>query len=95
MFRGPVYDWYGSRRLYRRGQLVEAALLGASPGLLQPVGGRCGGTYKILHAHDNDGRLTATVDNKALVVFGGEIHDLAELGSGDMGVDAAIHRETI
>jgi hypothetical protein len=45
--------------------------------------------------HDNDGRLTATVDNKAFVVFGGEIHDLAELGSGDVGVDAAVHGYTI
>ena len=34
---------------------------------------------------------TAAVDDEALIVLGGEVHDLAELGTRDMGVDAAIH----
>jgi len=50
-----------------------------------------GGADKILHAHDDDGWLAAAVDDEALIVLGGEVHDLAELGTRDMGVDAAIH----
>jgi hypothetical protein len=42
---------------------------------------------KILHAHDHDGWLAAPVDDEALVVAGEEIHDLAELGPGDVGVE--------
>jgi hypothetical protein len=57
MFKGPVCsDGVDLAVDIGRGQLVEAALPGASPGFLQPVRGRCGGTYKILHAHDHDGR---------------------------------------
>lgn len=41
-----------------RRRLVEPASLGASPGFLQQVR-RCGGTDKILQAHDDDRGLAA------------------------------------
>src|ERR1700741_3340022 len=70
MFRGPVCaDTRGSRRRYRPTSACEPALLRASPGFLQPVGQRCGGTDKILHAHDDDGRLAAAVDDEALIAL--------------------------
>src|SRR5882724_4712480 len=72
-------------------QAVEPASLGAAPGFLEPVGRRRGGADEILHAQDDDGRLPAPVDDEALVVLGGEVHDLSELGAGNVGVDAAIH----
>lgn len=73
-----------------RGQLVEPTLLGTGPGLLEPVGGRCGYANKILHAHD-DGWFAAPVDDEALIVLCREIHDLPKLGPSDLGIDAALH----
>src|SRR5437899_3511565 len=72
-------------------QAVEPAPLGTAPGFLQPVGRRRGGADEILHAHDDNGRLTAPVNDETLVVLGGEVHYLPELGAGDVCVDAAIH----
>jgi hypothetical protein len=71
--------------------MSDVALLGTGPGFLQPIGRRCGGADEILHADDHDGGLAAAVDDEALIVFGGEIHDLAELSPGDTGIDAAVH----
>jgi hypothetical protein len=71
-----------------RRQCIEPATLGASPGFLEPVRRRCHSTDKILHTHDDDGRLAAAVDDEALVVLGGEIYDLPELGPGDVSIDA-------
>src|SRR5207253_2970773 len=70
---------------------VEPAPLGAAPGFLQPVGRWCCGADEILHAHDDDGRFAAPVDDEALVVLDGEVHDLPELGTGEMSVNAMIH----
>jgi hypothetical protein len=44
-----------------------------------------------LHTHDDHGRFAAALDYKALVVFHGTVHDLAELSSGDVGIYAALH----
>ena len=44
-------------------QGIEPAPLGAAPGFLQPVGRWRGGAYEILHAHDDDGGLAASVDD--------------------------------
>ena len=74
-----------------RRQLVEPRLFGAAPGFLEPAAGRCGSTDKILHAHDDHGRLAAPVDDEAFVVFDGEIHDLPKLDAGNVGVDAAVY----
>jgi hypothetical protein len=35
---------------------------------------------------DDDGGLTASIEDESFVVFGGEVHDLPELGPGDVGV---------
>src|SRR3954453_15171394 len=72
-------------------QGVEPTPLGAAPGFLEPVGRRCSSADEILHTHDDDCRLAAAVDDEALIVLSGEVHDLAELSTRDMGVDAAIH----
>jgi hypothetical protein len=50
-----------------------------------------GGADEILHAHDDDRRLAAAVDDEALIVLRSKVHDLPELGAGDMSVDPAIH----
>jgi hypothetical protein len=36
--------------------------------------------------------LATTVDHEAVVVLRSHIHDLAELGSGKMRIDAAVHK---
>ena len=73
-----------------RRQRIKPAPSGAGPGFLQPIGWRRRRADKILHTHDNYRWLAAAVDNEALVVFRREVHDLPELGTGDVGVDPAI-----
>jgi hypothetical protein len=72
-------------------QSVEAAPPGAAPGSFQPAGRRSGKADELRHPDNDDGRLAAAVDDEAIVVAGGEVEDLAELGAGDMGIDAAVH----
>jgi hypothetical protein len=72
-------------------QRIEAAPLRAAPRFLKPIRRRRRRADKILHAHDDDRGLAAPVDDEALIVFDGEVHDLPELGAGHMGVAAAVH----
>ncbi len=61
---------------------IQPTPLGAAPGLLDPVGWRRYGADENRHTHDDDSRLAAPVDNEALIISGGKIHDLAKLGAG-------------
>ena len=71
---------------------------GVKPRRLAPLqafssqsGGGAAVRMKSWHAHNDNCRLAAAVDDEALIILGGEVHDLAELSTRDMGVDAAIH----
>jgi hypothetical protein len=70
---------------------IQTAPLRPGPGLLQPVGRRRRKADEILDADDDDRGLAPAVDDEALVVPDGKIHDLPELSAGDVGVDAAFH----
>src|ERR1700757_2816668 len=54
---------------FSRCQCIEPAPLGATPRFLEPVGWRRHSADEILHAHDDDGRLAAAIDDEALVVL--------------------------
>ena len=91
MFRGLVCRCRISASISAGASLSSPRCLAPVQAFSSQSGGGADGADKILHAHDHDGGLAAAVDDEAFVVFGGEIHDLPELGAGDMSVDAAVH----
>jgi hypothetical protein len=73
-------------------ELVEASTPGASPGFPQPAGGRSQSFRKIVHTHNQHRRLAIPLNQKALVLADGSVHNLAELGAGGDGSDFSGHR---
>jgi len=58
----------------------------------EPFWRRRNGFDEILDAHDDHGGFSAPVYDKALIVLDGAGHNLPELRAGDMGIDAAFHK---
>jgi hypothetical protein len=58
---------------------------------LRAIWGGRNGLDEVLDAHDDDGGFSAPVHGKALVILNGTVHDLSELSSGYVGIDAAVH----
>ena len=84
-------------------QLIKALGLSVGLNVFQPVGRGSQSSDKVGDTEDNHGGLSIALDHKAVVVLGGAVHNLAELGSGGDGgnffvipsawvIDQSIHR---
>jgi hypothetical protein len=90
---------FSSRRCSAISALISSGVIASSPRRLAPAqafvsqsgGGAAVRMKSCTHAHDDDGGFTAPVDDETFVVVHGQIHKLAELGAGDVGVYTSGH----
>jgi hypothetical protein len=68
----------------------KPVFLGQFQAFSSQSGGGAAVRKESLNPHDHHSRRSATFDDKAFVGLDGAVHDLAELGTGEMSVNAPV-----